>query len=325
MAYSDKTRKILVIILLAGWTLTLAYYSLSPKYRTPKKHSLCPIYKNNRILMGTFFEVISNDKRAGGIVFAEVNRLEGLLSKYKTGSEVSELNRLGRIKASLDTFYIIKRAKEFSRLSQGAFDITIGPLEDLWGFTSRNYTIPSPIQIKEALRLVGWEKIILHEKNNVVEFTLRGMKIDLGGIAKGYALDCAVKKLKAGGIGSCLINAGGQVYCLGNNCGRPWLIAIKDGRNNRIKGTLELTNKSISTSGDYEQYFVKDNQRYCHIINPKTGYPADSKLSSVSVISANATLADALSTAIFVMGKDKISGITKEYPDLQFYLTNKNA
>jgi len=271
------------------------------------------LYRDNRVMMGTFVQVISPSKEAGVIVFAEFQRIENLLSKYKPDSEVSRLNKLGKLRVSPDTFYIIKGAKEFWQASDGAFDITVAPLVDLWGFTDKNYSIPKEERIKNTLRLVGSGKIILHEADNVVEFMLSGMKIDLGAIAKGYALDCAVKKLKESGINSCLINAGGQVYCLGDRFGRPWKIAIKEPRGTKITSYLQLKDKSVSTSGDYEQYFIKARRRYNHILNPKTGYPADSGVYSVTVIAQDGLTADALSTAIFVSGKEKGLALAKKF------------
>ena len=255
--------------------------------------------------MGTFWEVTSPSKEAAGIVFTEASRIEQLLSKYIEESEVSRLNRLGKLKVSPDTFYIIKKSKDFCQLTQGAFDITVGPLVDLWGFTNQKHQVPSSDKIKAALKLVGSDKIILHEFDNVIEFKLPGMKVDLGAIAKGFALDCAVKKLKENNINSCLINAGGQVYALGDKFGQAWKVAIRGAAKSEIAGALELKNQSVSTSADYEQFFFKDGRRYGHIINPKTGYPVDSKIVSVTVIADTGLDADALSTGIFVLGKTK--------------------
>ncbi|MDP2831205.1 MAG: FAD:protein FMN transferase, partial [Candidatus Omnitrophota bacterium] len=165
------------------------------------------------------------------------------------------------------------------------------------------------------------DKIILHEKDNVVEFKLPGMKIDLGAIAKGFALDCAVKKLKENNVASCLINAGGQVYALGDNFGQSWKIAIQGARKPEIRGILKLKNKSASTSGDYQQYFLRGNKRYCHIFNPKTGYPAESGISSVTVIADSALEADALSTSIFVLGKEKAKALAMKFSNLEIKIT----
>lgn len=275
------------------------------------------LYTGNRVLMGTFVEVSSPDRRAPAIVFDEIKRIEKLLSKYIDDSEVSRLNREGSLKASADTFYVVSKSKEFWQLSDGAFDITAAALVDLWGFTHKKYRLPGEDEIKEALKLVGSEKIVLDSQANVIEFSVPGMRIDLGAIAKGFALDCAVGKLKEAGIKSCLINAGGQVYGLGDNFGRPWKVALKSARGPGYKGSLELNGESVSTSGDYEQFFEQGSRRYSHIINPATGYPADSGVISVTVVAKEAIVADALSTAIFVAGREKGAAIAARFPGVR--------
>lgn len=268
-------------------------------------------------MMGTFVEVISPDQKAAAIVFKEITRVEDLLSKYKPESEVSRLNKAGKLAVSPDTFYIIKKSQEFWQVSNGAFDITVAPLIDLWGFTNKEYSLPPDAKIKNALSLIGTDKIILNDSDFVIQFKLSGMKIDLGGIAKGYAVDCAVRKLRENGITSCLVNAGGQIYCLGDRFGKSWKIAIRDPRKENFSGYLELENQAVATSGDYEQYFIKDGRRYSHIINPKTGYPVDSGVDSVTVIAPNGLTADALATAIFVLGKEKGELLAKNYPGVE--------
>ena len=282
-----------------------------------QSHQSHQFYVNSRIMMGTIVEVTSPDKRAAGIAFSEIKRIEDLLSKYKEDSEVSRLNKLGKSVVSPETFYILKKSKEFWQLSSGAFDVTVAPLVDLWGFTNKNFTVPADEKIKNILNLIGSDKILLHNNENVIEFEFPGMKIDLGAIAKGYAVDCAVKKLKEKGIHSCLINAGGQVYCLGKKFGLPWRVAIRAPRGRGIAGYLELTNRSVATSGDYEQYFIKSNKRYAHIFNPKTGYPADSGVIAVTVIAPDGLTSDALSTAIFVLGKVKGEKLVKSFKGVE--------
>jgi thiamine biosynthesis lipoprotein len=149
----------------------------------------------------------------------------------------------------------------------------------------------------------------------VVKFRILGMKIDLGAIAKGYTVDCAVRKLRESGIKNCLVNAGGQIYCLGDKFGRPWRIAIRNPRKSGLWDYLELRNKAVSTSGDYEQYFTKGNKRYSHILNPKTGYPVDSGIISATVIADDGLTADALSTSIFVLGKEKGRELAQNFTD----------
>lgn len=317
MAFSAKTRRYLIVFLLLGWSVTLIYsflrtHPLSSLLRTKK------LYRDNRLLMGTFWEVASADKQASAIVFSEASRIEQLLSKYIPNSEVSQLNRLGKLKVSPETFYIIKKSQEFYFLTQGAFDITVAPLVDIWGFSNQQFQVPSDEKIRAVLKLVGSDKIILHEKDNVVEFSILGMQIDLGAIAKGFALDCAIKKLKENKIDSCLINAGGQVYALGDNFGQSWKIAIQGAQTYKteIAGTLKLRNKSASTSGNYEQFFLKDGLRYCHIIDPRTGYPAQTQITSVTVLADQGLVADALSTSIFVLGKKNLEVISKKFPEI---------
>lgn len=284
--------------------------------------SLCgcgpnPVYTDNRILMGTFVEVISHDKRASEIVFLEIKRIEDLLSKYSPQSEISRLNNTGSLTASPETFFILKKSKEFFRISGGAFDITIGPLMDIWGFTGHQYKEPEKEKIIRALGLIGSDKIVLRESDNMVKFENLGIKIDLGAIAKGYAVDCAIKKLKDTGIHHCLINAGGQIGCLGDNAGKPWKIAIKDPREKGFIECVEVKNRSVSTSGDYEQFFVIGNKRYSHIFDPRTGYPADSGIISVTVIADDGLTADALSTSIFILGKKKGMELAAEFPEVE--------
>ncbi len=274
------------------------------------------LYKDTRVLMGTFVEVVSPDKGAAKIVFAEIRRIEDLLSKYKKDSEVAKLNQSGELRVSPETLHVLKRAGDFYAASGGAFDITVAPLMDLWGFTDKKYNLPKAERIREILKVVGMDKIIFDETNNTAKFSVPGMRIDLGGIAKGYAVDCAVNQLKKQGIKSALINAGGQVYCLGDKFGKPWRLAIKNPRAKRVSGYyLELKDMAIATSGDYEQYFIKGNRRYSHIMNPKTGYPAASGIISVTVIAPDSLTADALATAIFVLGKEKGAELARKFPD----------
>jgi thiamine biosynthesis lipoprotein len=275
------------------------------------------LHKESRVMMGTFVEVVSPDKKAASIVFAEIQRVEGLLSKYKEGSDIWQLNRSGKWVVNPDTLYVIREAKKFWQMSNGAFDITVAPLVELWGFKDKKYSVPQEEKIKATLKLVGMDKIIFNDFNNMVEFKVLGMQIDLGAIAKGYAVDCAVDKLRRQGIKSCVINAGGQIYCLGNKFGKPWKVAIKDPRQEDFYDFLKLKDKAVSTSGDYEQYFIRGKKRYSHIFNPKTGYPAESDIISVTVVASDGLTADALATSIFVLGKEKGKELIKKFPDVK--------
>lgn len=267
--------------------------------------------------MGTFVEVISPYKEAANTAFQEIARIEKLLSKYDPDSEISKLNKTGVLAASDDTLYILKKAEEFWKLSDGGFDVTVGPLMDLWGFTDKKYKLPKEEDIRKTLEKVGFDKIIFNNQNNVVKYKTLGIEIDLGGIAKGFAVDRAVNKLKEIGVTSCLINVGGQVYCLGDNSGKPWRVGIKNSRKPGIVENLALKNKAVSTSGDYEQYFIINGRRFSHIMDPKTGYPVDTGVSSVTVIADDSILTDVLSTSIFVLGREKGGKLAKAIGNVQ--------
>lgn len=261
-------------------------------------------HKDTRAMMGTFVEVVSSDPRAPQTAFAEIARIEKLLSRYDPDSEVSRLNAAGELKVSPETFYVLKKAKWFCRESAGAFDPTCAVFSDLWGFSDQDYNIPEKSQVDAALRLVGCDKIILSEADNMVKLKSRGVKIDLGAIAKGYALDRAAAKLKEAGITSCLLNAGGQVYALGDKSGRPWKVAVRSARKSGFNGYLLLKDRAVATSGDYEQYFSGGESRYAHIFDPRTGYPADRGIISVTVSAPEGLSADALSTIVFIQGQE---------------------
>jgi len=281
------------------------------------------LYKDSRLMMGTFVEVASPDKEAAGIVFSEIARIEGLLSKYNEDSEIARLNKLGELEVSDETLYILRKAREFWQASDGAFDISVGPLVDLWGFTDKKYLVPEEKIIKKTLGLVGTDKIIFNPGNNVIKFKFRGMKIDLGAIAKGYALDRAVRRLRESGVKSCLINAGGNVYCLGDKFGKPWNVAVKDPRRPGFTEYLKLQDGAVATSGDYEQYFMHQEKRYAHIFNPKTGYPAQAGVVCVTVVAPDALTADALATAIFVLGKDKGLKLAERFQDVKIEIAEE--
>jgi len=274
--------------------------------------------KSTQLLMGTFVEVTSDDPRAAKIVFAEIKRLDGLLSKFNPQSEVYKLNRLGNLKVSFNTLAVIKKSQKFNQQSGGAFDVTVAPLVDIWKQAISTKVMPTPQQVAVAKWLTGNKKMVIDERNSTVKFIRKGMQIDLGGIAKGYAVDCAVAKLREAGIKSCLVNAGGNMYALGKKDQRPWKIGIKHPRKKgKMAGYLLLENRAVATSGDYEQYFEIQGRRLSHIIDPKTGYPADNGIVSVTVVSDDATTCDALGTAVFVLGKEKGQKLINGYKDTQ--------
>jgi thiamine biosynthesis lipoprotein len=255
--------------------------------------------------------ILSNKKPAKKIfeeTFKRMQDIENLMSDYRKNSDVTMINENvgeGPIPVSDETLYVVKKAIKVSKETEGAFDITIRPLMELWGFKEKiSNKIPSDFEIKEVLEKIGWQKIKI--LNNSIELE-EGMKIDLGGIAKGYAVDQAIELLKKNGIKNAIIEIGGDLYCLGEGPqAKGWIIGIQHPKEfNKILGKLKIKNRAVATSGNYENFRIINGEEYSHIIDPRNGKPIRNRLLSVTVIASNCLLADAWATALFVMGEKK--------------------
>ena len=270
--------------------------------------------------MDTYMTVTAYGEQAEEAVDAavdEINRLDALLSTGNEDSEVAKINANHGGSLSEDGAYLMKKSLELYQLTDGAFDISIYPVMDLWGFTTQDFAVPSSEDLKEKLALVDASKIDFDEESGEVSFEQDDMEIDFGGIAKGYTSDQVTKIFGEYGIKSGLINLGGNVDAYGSKTdGTAWRVAIQspDQDGNYI-GVLEATDKAVITSGGYERYFEEDGITYHHIIDPSTGYPADSGLKSVTIICDDGTLADGLSTSLFIMGEEKASQFWQEHSD----------
>lgn len=245
--------------------------------------------------------------------FARIEEIDRKFNVLRSDSPLYVFNRFNKPIVDEEIVSLVRTALRVSEQSAGAFDITVYPLVEAWGFYSDTPALPDSARIDRILPVVGYEHLAVEDgkltKNN------EHVQIDLGSIAKGYAVGEALRVLKQKGIQSALIDAGGDIYALGTIHGKPWKIGIRDPRGEGIIGALELSDMAIVTSGDYERYFEREGVRYHHILDPRTGYPARG-LESITVISPDPILADAWSTALFVMGRDngmealkKVSGI----------------
>lgn len=235
----------------------------------------------------------------------EINRLDKLLSVQKENSEIFKLNQSKQMTVSEDTLTLITRSKEIYTLTDGAFDISCEPLTREWGFYSElENKVPSQKAIETALEGVGAEHIKIKDSTVTLD---DNTSLDLGGIAKGYASHKAAEILKDNGVTSALMSLGGNVRAIGSKPdGESWSVAVTDpDDNSKSIGTLKISDKAVVTSGGYQRYFEENGQTYHHIIDTKTGYPADSGLKSATIVSDDDALADALSTALFVMGLEK--------------------
>ena len=237
----------------------------------------------------------------------EINRLERLLSRTIDTSEISQINAGGAVTVSEETASLLAQARTYTAATDGAFDITIAPLVSLWGITTDSPYVPTQQEIDALLPRVGPEHLHLSGDTATLD---DGCAIDLGGIAKGYASDRVAAIFARHGITSGTISLGGNVYVCGSKPnGQPWVVAIQDPRSDGYAVTVALTDSFAVTSGGYQRYFEENGQVYHHIIDPATGRPAESGLTSVTVVAdgaaGNGTMCDALSTALFVMGEDR--------------------
>lgn len=236
---------------------------------------------------------------------AEVQRLDALLSTGNPDSEVSRINRDGGGAVSADTLALLEASARVYGDTGGLFDCSIYPLTELWGFPSGEYRVPADGEITAALELVDGSLVRVEEEDRAVLGA--GQKIDFGGIAKGYAAQRVIDIYQAHGVKSGMVSLGGNVQTLGTKPdGSPWRIGVRDpeGVQGSYLGILPVTDRAVVTSGGYERYFQQDGQTYIHILDPRTGRPAESDLLSVTVVSGDGAAADGLSTALYIMGRE---------------------
>ena len=242
--------------------------------------------------------------------FEEMQRLNSLMSNWDRDSGISRLNQAAAEDwaiADPEIFALVLSALRYSRLSSGAFDVTAGPLVRLWGFLRRSeQRPPSPSELKAAMARVGYEKIEVDEERGAIRFSAEGMEIDLGGIAKGYAVDQAAALMRKRGVASALVNLGGNIISIGSPPGRQaWRVAVRDPRSSEgTIGYLEIAGAGVASSGQYERYFEYRGKRYGHIIDPRSGRPVEGVLGT-TIVAPDGQIADILSTAVFVLGPDK--------------------
>lgn len=238
---------------------------------------------------------------------AEINRLDRLFSRTREDSEIARLNAGGETALDGEVLALLELARSVSEASGGAFDVTIAPVMDAWGWTGGERRVPPPAELEKLLPLVNYKNLLLDPASGTACLTRPGMSADLGGVAKGYAAGRAASAVREAGAASALLDLGSNITAVGDKPdGTSWRIAVKDPQDTQnYICVLSLSDQTASTSGGYERYFEEDGAVYHHIIDPATGYPADTGLLSVTVVSENAALADALSTACFVLGPEE--------------------
>lgn len=234
----------------------------------------------------------------------EIDRLDNLLSSQKKSSEIYQLNVSKDSYVSDDTRNLVEKAMQFCAKTDGKFDITVAPIMNLWGFYSKNFYVPTPQEIADKLSYVDYNDVKINGNHIILE---NNAQIDLGGIAKGFTSDRVMQILRANQIEAAIVSLGGNVQTLGKKTdGTLWKVAIQNPSDTSdYIAVVDVADKAVITSGTYQRYFEQDGVKYHHIIDPGTGYPSDSGLASVTIVSTDGTVADALSTSLFVMGLEK--------------------
>jgi len=284
------------------------------------------IYKRSQLLMGTTVEitVVSEDEskanEAISSAFREIKRIENLLTTYQKKSQVSQVNRAAGtrpVKVSPEVITLVKEALHISELTEGSFNIALGPALALWKITGIP-KIPDAAELEKVRPLIRDSEIKIDESDHTIFLSRKDMRLDTGGIGKGYAADQAEKILKQHGIRNAIISVAGDLKVFGRKPdGTPWHIAIKHPRRGTPPlGEIDLADEAISTSGDYERFFIKDGRRFHHIIDPVTLFPAD-RSQSVTIIAKKAILTDALATGVFIMGAQKGIALLEKLPGVE--------
>lgn len=269
-------------------------------------------YDRTLKLMGSRFDIsviATSEQDANNYIdlaIAEIERIENLISSWNGHSETSKINQnagIKPVKVSAELFDFIHRSLQISKITEGAFDISYASMDNIWKFDGSMTKMPSAESIKKSVEKVGYHNIVLDYNKQTVFLKVKGMKIGFGAIGKGYAADMAKKLLQNRGVKAGLINASGDLNCWGKQPdGISWKVGITNPLNkNKMYSWFDLDNQAVVTSGNYEKFVQFDEKKYSHIINPKTGYPANGIISA-TVFAPKAELADALATSVFVIG-----------------------
>ena len=280
--------------------------------------------------MDTYCKIIAygaNAEKAVDAAQKEIRRLDGLLSAHAGDSEISRLGKNRSAVVSVDTATLLTRSLALHKETGGAFNITLAPVSQCWGFPHGPYHVPDETEIQNALAKTGMRFIQWNEETRYCALDGADVSLDFGGIAKGYAAEKMAEKLAQDNTGGALINLGGNIKAVGAKPdGSAWRVGVQNpDEKESYLGILSVKDSSVVTSGDYERYFINDNIRYHHILNPKTGRPAQNGIRSVTIVCRDCTLADGLSTALFVMGPEAaIKFWQTQRESFQFILFTQN-
>ncbi len=307
--------------------VTILLCSCQPMKNKPNE------YSESFFAMDTICTVRAGGENAEYATKEAINRIkeiEKMTAYYSDSSEVALFNNAPDgvpIAVSEDMLCMLKTSLEICKASEGAFDITLAPLKDLWNIQDGEHQPPGKAEIDEALSCVGYEKLMLNEAEKTLTKTEAGVRLDLGAVAKGYATDCAIEVLQKNGADYAIIDLGGNIGVFGRNDARPdgsWLVGIQKpyGNSGEYLQTVSLFEGCVVTAGTYQRYFEWKGKKYHHIMNSKTGYPADSGVVSASIRVKSALVADCISTACVVLGEQEGQALAEKYNCEVIYCKN---
>lgn len=323
--------RILAIVLAAALGVVLLRLATARRGAPPAADGARSVSFTEEIMAAPITVLLPEaDAASARLVFDVFRDVDAAMSEWKASSPLSAVNAAaGRTPVTVpdDLRAVIRRGVEIGDLTGGAFDVTWAALWGLWDFKAASPAVPAADDIAARVALVGYDRVAIDDEAGTVFLPEPGMLIGLGGIAKGHALDRAAATLRARGIRSFLVSAAGQMMAGGRREGRPWRIGIRDPRGgiDDFFALVEASDVSVSTSGDYERYFVIDGVRYHHILDPRTGRPARSGVRSATVVSADATLADALSTAVFILGVERGLSLVERLDGVEAVIVDDEA
>jgi thiamine biosynthesis lipoprotein len=299
----------------------------------PSSSKSSNLFKYHQVAMGTVIEItlIGHDEetanKAALQAFQEIKRIETIMSPWIDSSDVTQINRsAGKewVKISSETIQVLKKARDISEFSEGGFDITVGPLSELWRKARENKVPLSKEDVKGKLDLVNFRNIEVNKEGKVF-LKKKGMAIDLGGIAKGYAVDRAFDVLRSLGYKNLIVNAGGDLRVGGLKNNQPWSIGIQNPREpKKILTRISVSDMAVTTSGDYEKFFIHQGKRYHHIFDPRDGFPTEG-CQSVTIVTKDCMTADALATAVFVLGPEKGYALCRKLEGVECLIVDKDG
>lgn len=320
-----KVKKLLIFILINTFFI-LILSGCKPNAQKP--------FARSNFLLGTTVDIMlydSKDSKAIDEAFDRIREIENKMTINTEGSsEIIQLNEssgINDVTVSPDTFFVLEKGLYYSQLTQGKFDITVGPIVKLWNIGTEKAAVPQPGELKKAVKLVDYKKLHLNKNENKVSLDTLGMKVDLGAIAKGYAADEVGEILKNHGIKNAIINLGGNILTIGGNPrGEPFKIGVQNPFNHRgdYMGILSVRDKTIVTSGIYEKNFESEGVLYHHILDTETGYPMDNNLAGVSIITDKSIDGDGLSTSAFLLGLEKSMELINSTPGAEAIFITKD-